>query len=131
MRTSPNQAHKDACESSAPPVPADFLSGIRKLTEMLIITGHPDIATVAEIIGLNKRTLQRRLAECDMTYSAVVAEARVAIAIRWIREGQNSLTQIAGNLGYSDPANFSRAFRRITGVSPRAYQNRYKVAASP
>jgi AraC-like DNA-binding protein len=127
MRNSPSQAHKDASESSEPPVPADFLSGIRKLSEMLIITGHPDIATAAEIIGLNKRTLQRRLAECGTSYSAVVAEARVTIAIRWIREGQNLLTQIAGNLGYSDPASFSRAFRRITGVSPRAYQNQCKV----
>jgi AraC-like DNA-binding protein len=131
MRASPDQAHKDSSESSAPPVPADFLSGISKLIEMLIITGHPDIGTAAKIIGLNKRTLQRRLAECDTSYSAVVAEARVALAIRWIREGKGSLTEIAGSLGYSDPANFSRAFRRITGFSPRAYRNRYKVAASP
>jgi AraC-like DNA-binding protein len=131
MRASPDQAHKDASESSAPPVPADFLSGISKLTEMLIITGRHDIATAAEIIGLNKRALQRRLAECGTSYSAVVAEARVAIAIRWMREGKGSVTEIASNLGYSDPANFSRAFRRITGVSPRAYRNRYKVAASP
>jgi AraC-like DNA-binding protein len=86
----------------------------------ITITGHPDIATAAEIIGLNKRALQRRLAECGTSYSAAVAEARIAIAIRWIREGKNSLTEIAGSLGYSDPANFSRA-----------YQNRYKVAASP
>jgi AraC family transcriptional regulator len=61
----------------------------------------------------------------------VVAEARVAIAIRWISEGETSLTEISGRLGYSNPENFSRAFRRVTGVAPRAYQNQYKVAASP
>jgi len=127
MRTSPDQTHKDVSESSAPPVPADFLSGISKLTEILIIAGQSDIATAAKIIGLNKRALQRRLAECGTSYSAVVAEARIAIAIRWMREGKNSLAEISGSLGYSDPANFSRAFRRITGVSPRAYQNRYKL----
>ncbi len=131
MRASPDPAHNDSSESSTPPVPADFLSGISKLTEMLIITDRPDIATAAEIIGLNKRTLQRRLAECGTSYSAVVAEARVALAIRWMREGKGSVTEISGNLGYSDPANFSRAFRRITGVSPRAYRKRYKVGASP
>ena len=125
MPASPDQVHKDASESSAPPVPADFLSGICKLTEILIITGHPDIATAAEIIGLNKRAFQRRLAECGTNYSAVVAEARAAIAIRWIREGKQSLSEIAGSLGYSNPANFSRAFSRITGVSPSAYKTRY------
>jgi AraC-like DNA-binding protein len=131
MRASPDPAHKDSFESSASPVPVDFLSGISKLTEMLIIMGHHDIATAAEMIGLNKRTLQRRLAECGTSHSAVVTEARVAIAIRWICEGETSLTEISGRLGYSNPANFSRAFRRVTGVAPRAYQNQYKVAASP
>lgn len=127
MRTSPNQLSKYPLALSAPPVPADFLSGISKLIEILIITGHPDIATAAEIIGLNKRALQRRLAEFGTSYSAVVAEARVAIAIRYMREGKQSLSEIAGSLGYSNPANFSRAFRRITGVSPRTHQTQYKL----
>jgi AraC-like DNA-binding protein len=53
----------------------------------------------------------------------------------WLENGSNPVPKsividsinIAGSLGYSNPANFSRAFRRLTGRSPSAYQTQYKL----
>jgi len=106
-----------------PPIPTDFRAAIVHLLENLIIMGRPDIDTAAGIIGLSTRTVQRRLAECGTCFSGLVAETRVAMASRWIQEGGRSIADIARGLGYHDAANFSRAFHRITGISPRAYRD--------
>jgi len=117
------QAPKPISKTPDPPMPVDFKAAIVQLVENLIITGRPDIHTAAEIVGLNTRTLQRRLAECGTHFSGLLAETRVAIASRWIREGGRSFADIARSLGYTDQANFSRAFHRIKGMSPRAYRD--------
>jgi len=123
------QPPKPVSTTPDPPMPVDFKTAIVQLVENLIITGRPDIHTAAEIVGLNPRTLQRRLAECGTHFSRLVAETRVAIAGRWIREGGRSFADIARSLGYTDQANFSRAFRRIKGVSPRAYRDGLRRSA--
>lgn len=115
-----------APEISVPPAPAmpmDFKAVITQVVENLILTGRPDIHAAAEIVGLSTRTLQRRLAEYGTHFSGLVAETRVAIASRWIREGDRSFADIARSLGYTNQANFSRAFHRVKGFSPRAYRD--------
>ncbi len=102
--------------------PTDFLSSLRKLVGTLIISGKTDMETAALASGLTRRRLQRRLAECGTSYSNVLLESRIALAKQWIGEGCLPLNEVSKRLGYSDPANFTRAFRRNTGVSPIAYQ---------
>ena len=117
------QGKKDQLTAASPlTIPTDFRAGMARLVEHLIIAGQADIGTAAEIVGLNTRTLQRRLAETGTSFTRLVADTRVAIAVRWIGEGKKSTSEIARLLGYRDPANFSRAFRRTTGLSPRAYR---------
>jgi AraC-like DNA-binding protein len=57
------------------------------------------------------------------SYTKLVAETRIRLATKWIRKGKRSLPDIAQALGYNDPSNFSRAFRRVAGLSPRAFRN--------
>ena len=106
-----------------PSLPKDFVTSITQLIETLIIAGNPDIHTTASAAGLSYRILQRRLAESGTNYSTLLAKTRIGMAMRWIRNGNRSLVDIARALGYTDQANFSRAFRRITGLSPRAYRD--------
>lgn len=96
---------------------------IAQLAETLIIAGHWDLQSAADIAGISPRTLQRKLADCGTSYTEVVVRTRIRLATRWIRDFDRPLSDIARDLGYVDPANFSRAFRRITGLSPRAYRN--------
>jgi len=104
------------------PLPNDFVTSIMQLIETLIIAGNPDIHTAASKSGLSYRILQRRLADSGTNYSALVANTRIDMAKRWIQYGDHSLADTASALGYTSQANFSRAFRRVTGLSPRAYR---------
>ncbi|MCB9915610.1 MAG: helix-turn-helix domain-containing protein [Planctomycetes bacterium] len=44
-------------------------------------------------------------------------------AANWLRQTDRPILDIALDLGYTDPSNFTRAFRRETGVSPRAFRH--------
>jgi AraC-like DNA-binding protein len=96
---------------------------IMQLIETLIISGKPDIHTAASKAGLGYRILQRRLADSGTHYSALLANTRASMAMRLIRDEDSSLADTASALGYTNQTNFSRAFRRVTGLSPRAYRD--------
>lgn len=74
---------------------------------------------VARLLGCSPRTLKRRLAEHDTTFSALVDAYRSSRAELLLGQGVLSLDEIAHDLGYSDAANFSRAYRRWFGRAPR------------
>ena len=67
-------------------------------------------------------TLKRKLATFGVTYSDLLDEQRLEAALLQLRADAASIDAIAERLGYSDTANFGRAFRRWTGISPAAYR---------
>ncbi len=87
--------------------------------------GAPSKSAVARRLGMSARNLQRRLAEEGTSFSALLADARVSLARTYVDEGRLSVTEIAFVLGFADTSAFSRAFKRWTGVSPRAYAARH------
>ena len=104
------------------PLPTDFLIAMQQIVEMLLLQGLSKIELAAEVAGMSVRTLQRRLTEAGVSYSQLVNTTRVDIAARWLQTGELSITEIATMLGYTDASNFTRAFRRQTGVSPQAFR---------
>jgi len=103
-------------------LPTGFSSTVELLIESLIPDGNPGIGTAAEAAGMSVRTLRRRLAECGTTYSELVARTRIRLAERWLAAENRPITEIAFSLGYTDRSNFTRAFRRFNGLSPREYR---------
>ncbi|WP_185976977.1 helix-turn-helix domain-containing protein [Shewanella psychropiezotolerans] len=71
---------------------------------------------------MSVRTLQRRLAAEKVSYSAVIEERIQSQAVDLMLDKTIPVTRISSTLGYSDVAHFSRAFKRMTGLSPRAYR---------
>jgi AraC-like DNA-binding protein len=69
-------------------------------------------------LGLSPRTLQRKLNERGTTFSDELEKSRRERAYRWILETELPLRTIAKRIGFSDPACFSRAFRRWYQMSP-------------
>lgn len=108
----------------------NLVGSIRKAIAQRLAQGHPGIRDVAAIFGLNVRTLQRRLARIGVTYSGLVEEIRLETAARLLEEGGLTSAKIASALGYSDPAHFSRAFARWTGMAPRTYRRRLRQGSS-
>jgi AraC-like DNA-binding protein len=86
--------------------------------------GHPEMSLpfTAAIIGMSPRTLQRRLTEQDASFSRLLQGVRFQKAIQLLRDPVMPLTQAAKRLGYTDLANFIRAFKRWTGVGPNEYR---------
>ncbi len=78
---------------------------------------------VAKQLHVSSRTLKRHLAAEGTTFKSVHDEARRDEALRLVRT-ELGLEAVADRLGYSDLANFTRAFRRWTGMTPGAYRRR-------
>ncbi len=105
----------------------DFAGSLRQLVGTLLVDGPPQIETMAEITGLSVRSLQRRLAAECATYSEIVDQARYQAAIRLLEDTDNRITDIGLDLGYADPAHFTRAFKRWAGITPREYRSHQQM----
>lgn len=85
---------------------------------------YPTVDYTAHRLGIPVRTLQRRLKESGLSYSELVEQTRRELACRLLEKPGVQVADVAKALGYTDPSSFSRAFRRWTNMSPRAYRRR-------
>ena len=67
---------------------------------------------------MSVRSLQRHLAASNLCFSRLVEEARFEAASVLLRDPDVRIVDVSAELGYSDAANFTRAFRRWAGVPP-------------
>lgn len=121
----PGPGRDDGLLSEAPP--DEFVGSLRQVLRSFLAFGQPQIETIAEIAGLSVRTLQRRLAVDGLTFKKVVDQSRFLAAADLMGDSHVKLVEVAHGLGYADQAHFTRAFRRIAGVSPREYRRRQLV----
>lgn len=84
----------------------------------------PDVDAMAEALGMNVRTLRRKLDAEDTSYRQILTEVRTRLAISYLRTTDLTNEEIAARLGYSDSANFRHAFIRWTHTSPSEYRKR-------
>ncbi len=100
-----------------------FADTLRQLAGTLLNEEvSPRIETLAEITGLSVRTLQRQLTKYGLSYTQLVDQARYQAATRLLEDADVRITDIAMELQYTDSANFTRAFKRWAGVTPREYR---------
>ncbi len=89
--------------------------------------GYPAIELAAELSSTSVRTLQRRLKQYNLSYSTLVQQAQFEYARELLKNPDIRTLDIAYAVGYEDPSNFARAFRRIAGVSPREYRAQLRL----
>ncbi|MEH6709347.1 MAG: helix-turn-helix domain-containing protein [Alloalcanivorax venustensis] len=82
----------------------------------------PELAEMAEQLATSPRTLKRHLQQADLTYRQLQDEARYRQACKLLGERGTRISEVAYALGYNDVANFSRAFKRWSGKTPREYR---------
>ncbi|WP_286717740.1 AraC family transcriptional regulator [Thalassolituus sp. UBA2009] len=89
----------------------------------------PGFEQVADELSLSPRTLRRRLAEEGTSYQELLEIWRQEMAHQYLRTTNLSVQQISYLLGYNDPANFGRAFRkRNDGISPLRFRQQGQEA---
>jgi AraC-like DNA-binding protein len=82
------------------------------------IANPPTLAAIAKLLEMSDRSLRRQLREQGISFRGLLDELRMQIALKYLRTTRLANEDIALALGFSDAANFRRAFRRWTNKSP-------------
>ncbi|WP_159087122.1 AraC family transcriptional regulator [Xanthomonas hortorum] len=95
-----------------------LLDHVRELIHRMLQVDQANLVSIARILTIHPRVLQRRLAESGTSFEAILDDVRRELA--WhLSERNLQVAQIATLLGYSEQSNYARACRRWYGESPR------------
>ncbi|MEL7551486.1 helix-turn-helix transcriptional regulator [Pseudomonas protegens] len=89
----------------------------------------PSISEVAEMANTSVRNLQRLLSETGVGYREILNTVKFERASMLLGRSDMSITEIARSLGYFDGAHFTRAFRRMAGVTPMQYRKGLRTSS--
>lgn len=90
-------------------------------------SGFPSLQVAARLFHMTPRTLHRRLVDEGTSFRAELESVRHTLAVEHLRSDHFTMEEIAYRLGYTDLANFRRAFKRWEGMPPAAYRARHKA----
>ncbi|MEW9310533.1 helix-turn-helix transcriptional regulator [Labrys neptuniae] len=105
----------------------DIVELLKLMLPAYLDQGIPVLANVAEMAGVSTRTFQRKLSHLGLTYSDILDTVRFENASKLLRDTDCKIIDVSFLSGYTDPAHFSRAFRRISGVTPRQFRERSRL----
>jgi len=88
--------------------------------------GFPTLNVTARMLHMTPRTLHRKLVAEGSSYREELEAVRHMLALEHVRSGRFSMDEIAYRLGYTDLANFRRAFKRWEAMPPSAYRARQR-----
>ena len=101
-------------------------TGISQQIRRTLLRSRGDFPSQTEMaarLHISARTLRRRLGNDRVSYREIVDEVRFELAKRYLEATELSIIQISELLAYDDPANFRRAFKRWSGMSPRDWRD--------
>lgn len=107
-----------------------ILDKFSRLVEQHFRTKH-SVSEYADILNVSPKTLAKRLQiEYNQTPSDVIQCRLMLEAKRLLRFGENSVKEIAYELGFEDPAYFTRFFKKHTSVCPTRYSEKERWSRS-
>src|SRR4051812_19427324 len=101
---------------------------VGSLVEFLLPLGRCSMVHVSHELGVQPRTLHRRLAAEGQSFSAIVQTTRARLATHQLANERYSLTEICGLLGFATPSPFSTWFRQHFGTSASEWRARTRTA---
>ena len=100
----------------------DIVMRVRKQLIERLPSGRVDEGGIAAAIHMSRRSMQRKLRERGVSFSHLLESTRRELSLQYVRDSQHALNEIAYLVGFSEPANFSRAFKRWYGQPPSRFR---------
>jgi AraC-like DNA-binding protein len=82
----------------------------------------PTLTECAKVLNISTKTLQRYLQQQGVEFQTLKQQISTERAIDLLENSNYTITHIAYELGYTNPANFTRAFNKVMNCSPQAYR---------
>ncbi|WP_299802823.1 AraC family transcriptional regulator [uncultured Shewanella sp.] len=108
------------------PQPMDTPKVLYEMVNYSRYYGLPNVDSVAELFGISRQQLQRRLQKLGFTFTYLSGYILCNQAIRYMLEGMN-VAEIATRLGYANSHSFSRSFTRFRRQTPTQYLNKLNL----
>ncbi len=103
--------------------PGETTAAVERLLRAQLAT-DPKLADIAAQLHVSERTLRRQLSAEGTRYNALHDRLRIDQAYALLRERERPIASIAAAIGYKDPREFRRAFKRLTQTTPREARER-------
>jgi AraC-like DNA-binding protein len=103
----------------------DIVTQTRKYIIDHLPSGVPRQAIIASDLNMSLRNFQRKLSQSGTSYTDVLSRVRHEMACYYLKAPKYPIIEIAYLLGFADPSNFSRAFKRWSGQSPHHFRQAY------
>ena len=101
---------------------ASFVEQVEASVRRTLSAGCCSVDRCAAELGTSTRTLQKRLTRMGVKFLDIVQAERIKLARHALLWSDCTLDEIAFRLGYSEQTSFGRAFKRATGVTPKAFR---------
>lgn len=100
----------------------DIVNRVRAIVNSELSSRALNKDRVAERLHISTRGLQLKLAARDTSFQEILDHTRRTQALALMSRSSVSVTEAAFSLGFSEVSNFTRAFKRWTGLSPSQYR---------
>jgi AraC-like DNA-binding protein len=100
----------------------DLVPKLRRTLRLLLIQKRASGDSLAQILSMHRRTLNRRLQAQGTTFQKQLDEVRMSVARELLLHTSSSIDEIADALCYADVSAFMHAFRRWTGTTPARFR---------
>jgi AraC-like DNA-binding protein len=100
-----------------------LIDQVRSIIAAELRGGDPSLERAADQLSLTPRTLQRKLQDLGTSHNELLDQMRRQLAMRYLREHEMAICEVAYLLGFSESSSFHRAFKRWTGLTPKEFRN--------
>ena len=103
-------------------VAVNFPDTLRMVLRKKLLIGDCSMDSVAQLLGMHRRTLDRRLQRHGVQYRELFESVQADLARQLLVDTTMQVQDVAEALRFSNAANFATAFRRWTGVTPGEFR---------
>ena len=103
-------------------LPQSLSQRIYQQIKLNLGTNTCNVVSIAQLMGLHPRALQRSLKKQKVSFRTLLSQARLEVAVHYLSSSNIQLGDLSDILGYQNVSAFSRAFKHSTGLSPESWK---------